>query len=153
MEKNKRDIKVKGKSDEEAVGRVRCEMRVNVTFYLDSNLLKNIDEVRGLIPRSRFVEKLFVEKSLLEVGEESEVHKKSGKRAKFTRSQMKRPWWRVRYKMKRVKITITLDSNSVKNIDEVRGLIPRATFVEKLLVEAWEESEVHKKREGLRYIF
>ena len=47
----------------------------------------------------------------------------------------------------RARITLTLDSNFVKAVDEVRGLISRSRFVEKLLLEAWEESEVHRKRE------
>ena len=47
----------------------------------------------------------------------------------------------------RTRITLTLDSNFVKAVDEARGLISRSRFVEKLLLEAWEENEVHKKRE------
>lgn len=47
----------------------------------------------------------------------------------------------------KAKVTLTLDSDFVKAVDEARGLVPRSRFVEKLLLESWEESGVHRKRE------
>lgn len=51
------------------------------------------------------------------------------------------------YEKMRERITLTLDRDFVRAVDEARGLVPRSRFVEKLLVEAWEDSGVHRKSE------
>lgn len=41
----------------------------------------------------------------------------------------------------RTRITVTLDSDLLEEIDERRGLIPRSRFVEQLLLGVWQEEK------------
>jgi metal-responsive CopG/Arc/MetJ family transcriptional regulator len=49
----------------------------------------------------------------------------------------------------KARITLTLDSDLVEEIDETRGDVPRSRFVERLLLETWKASGMWKKKKEL----
>jgi metal-responsive CopG/Arc/MetJ family transcriptional regulator len=46
----------------------------------------------------------------------------------------------------KTRVTLTLDSDFVEEVDETRGDISRSRFVEKLLLGAWKATGMWKKR-------
>jgi metal-responsive CopG/Arc/MetJ family transcriptional regulator len=46
----------------------------------------------------------------------------------------------------KTRVTLTLDSDFVEEIDETRGDVSRSRFVERLLLETWKASGMWKKR-------